>query len=263
MEKFYIFSNRSDEPRTSAVCSSLRAILGERNAADLAYCDIIIAVGGDGTILRCARTGKPVFGINTGRMGFLASTEIHPENLRSNVKRLLQGKYTVSERAMLKITYKDNVTLALNDVVFARPRGVSRARLPRFAIKRGHDTITDLRADGIIISTPTGSTAYNLSAGGAIIEPHLSCMQYVPICPHTLSFRPVILSPERVAVTYSEWHDADVRQSGYVYFSADGDPPVSIDLGETVYAEIADEPFKLLRTGDSDFFDTIAKKIRN
>ena len=175
-----------------------------------------IAIGGDGTILKNAKhiVGKDIklLGINTGRLGFMASIE--PDEL-NELKRLKTGEYSVSERMMLKaeVTSKDGTIkkyVALNDVSIARPY----AKICDFEVFVNGSLIGQYRADGVVFSTPTGSTAYSLSAGGPIIEPDLECIEMTLICPHSLFTRPMLFSSEKNITTVHR-----VRENPQMYLS--------------------------------------------
>ncbi len=156
--------------------------------------DILIIIGGDGTFLSAARkfSKKPMVGINLGRLGFL--TEIPKKDAIYMLKDIIEGKYKIIKRMMLDVFLNNKYLGAyLNDAVLARSY---LSRLIDIEVYQGKDEIADLRADGVIVSTPTGSTAYALSAGGPILTPELQNILIVPICPHTISIRPILLSSE-------------------------------------------------------------------
>ena len=152
------------------------------------YGDFTIAIGGDGTLLNAARfysaNAIPVFGINIGRLGFLSQST--SEGIRELIKKVITGEYVLEERLMLQ---SDN-ELALNDFVI---KGCNPARTSKFYLEINGRCVCDYIADGLIISTPTGSTAYGLSAGGPVIYPTLNAITIVPICPHTLNARPLVV----------------------------------------------------------------------
>ncbi|MFA5263157.1 MAG: NAD(+)/NADH kinase [Opitutaceae bacterium] len=156
-------------------------------------CDACCAIGGDGTLLglasEAAREQVPVIGVNRGSLGFL--TTLSAEEARTQFKELLSGKYRIAHRRLLECcTHEGPKELALNDIV-VKDEGSSR--LVRLEVHAGEELITEYVCDGIIFSTPTGSTAYNLSAGGPLIHPEADVIAMTPICPHTLSNRSIIL----------------------------------------------------------------------
>lgn len=157
-------------------------------------CDVVVTIGGDGTILKAgkqaAKAGKPLLGINTGRLGFMATLE--KDGVTSdNLERLKRGDYSVSRRMLLSVEIGGETLNALNDIVLQR----KEQRLPDFRVFRGNTEVINISADGIIVCSPTGSTAYSLSAGGPIIEPESECFSLTALCPHTLFNRSMIFSP--------------------------------------------------------------------
>ena len=159
---------------------------------------VVIAIGGDGTILHIAKHAavlqKPILGINCGRVGFIANLE--PSEL-SLLSKLFDHSYTVDERMLLEVTVEMNdkteTLYALNDVTISKG---SVSRMIEIDVKLNGEFINSFRSDGIIISTPTGSTAYALSAGGPVIEPHMKCILLTPICPHSLFSRSILFSDD-------------------------------------------------------------------
>ena len=157
--------------------------------------DFVFVIGGDGTILKAARfyakSSTPIFGVNSGRLGFLS--QCSSGDIKTPVEKILKGDYRVEERIMLQSEDR----LALNDFVV---KGSSTGRTSKFSLKINDKLVCDYLADGIIITTPTGSTAYGLSAGGPVISPLLNAFVIVPICPHTLTARPIVI-PDNEKVT--------------------------------------------------------------
>jgi NAD+ kinase len=160
-------------------------------------CDAVLAVGGDGTLLGAARslagTGLPLAGINLGRLGFLA--DVSPEELPQRLDELLAGQFIAEQRALLDCAVlRDGAeayhAVALNDVVLHK---WELARMIEFSLRADGLSVADYRADGIVAATPTGSTAYSLSAGGPIVHPDLDVLVLAPICPHTLNNRPLVI----------------------------------------------------------------------
>lgn len=155
--------------------------------------DFVFVIGGDGTILKSARFyakfNTPVFGVNLGRLGFLSQSS--KEEIESSVEKILNGKYKVEDRLMLS----SGEFLALNDFVVKGSKG---GRTSRFSLKINGKIVCNYLADGVIIATPTGSTAYGLSAGGPVLAPELEAFVIVPICPHTLTARPLVIPADEV-----------------------------------------------------------------
>lgn len=164
--------------------------------------DILVALGGDGTILEVARRAAsratPIVGINLGRLGYMAELEV---NELDQLDRLFDGSYTVEERAMLKVELLSaggelkSFCYALNDAVIANS---SASRMIDLELFESGESVTTYRANGLIVATPTGSTAYSMSAGGAIVDPRTECVCVTPICPHSFVARPLIFSDRSV-----------------------------------------------------------------
>lgn len=220
--------------------------------------DILLTIGGDGTILKWAKKAaladKPLLGINTGRLGFMTSLE--PEELEL-LSRLKSGEYSVSRRMLMKaeiVSEKNTKSyLALNDIVLAKD---SYSKLPEFSVCSNGFVVSRIRADGLILSTPTGSTAYALSAGGPIIEPDAECMELTPLCAHTLLNRPMIFSGnDKITVSYAGYEGSAVK------VSVDGDS--GIYLGENDRIEIckSDVTFRLIDINGSSFYDALNNKL--
>ncbi len=221
--------------------------------------DFAVAIGGDGTILRCAKalmgSSAMLLGINTGRLGFMASIE--PSQLHELV-RLKTGDYRVSKRMMLcgDLTDEKGYTFqhftALNDIVLGR----QFARVIDFSVYRNEVLLGQYRADGAIFSTPTGSTAYALSAGGSVIEPEFSCIGFTLVCPHSLASRPILFSPEsRLCVRLS------IRDGSDVYISSDGETPVPFDSSSHLTIYRSEHTIQLVDLSGNTFFDSLNRKI--
>lgn len=225
----------------------------------LADCDIVIAVGGDGSIIRAAKSaavyGKPLLGVNAGNLAFMAGLEADELDYLSY---LTTGEYMVDRRMLLKVELFENdrpvrTDYCLNDVVFARGHEI---KLTQVEVYCGEVFIDCYRGDGIIISTPTGSTAYSLSAGGPVVEPTLESIMLCPICPHSLSNRPVIFSTENKLTV----KPSDSRQS--ICYSCDGEAAVS--FGEANRAEASRAGFSadFIRIKNDRFWEVLKQKIK-
>ncbi|MBQ8688129.1 MAG: NAD(+)/NADH kinase [Ruminococcus sp.] len=221
--------------------------------------DFAFAIGGDGTILRCAKmligTETKLLGINTGHLGFMASME--PSQLHE-IARLRTGDYRVSRRMMLcgELTdekcYVFQHFTALNDIVLAR----QFARVIDFSVYRNEVLLGQYRADGAIFSTPTGSTAYALSAGGSVIEPEFSCIGFTLVCPHSLATRPILFSPESrlcMRLLRPDTHE--------VYISSDGETPVPFDPHQQLTIYRSEHTIQLVDLSGNTFFDSLNRKI--
>ena len=220
--------------------------------------DLILVLGGDGTLLKVAQEaaihGIPILGINFGHLGFLS--ELEKEDLKI-LERMLHGKYQIEERMMLKCTVlSDSETKSyygLNDIV------ISRGAMPRmihFNIHVESQCVEEYIADGLILATPTGSTAYSLSAGGPIVEPNTDLMIATPICPHSLKSRSLIISGERkVKIGLDEAYNAAA------FLSVDGMENINVPSSADIIIEKAEYTTKLLRVTDKNFYSILKEKL--
>lgn len=224
-----------------------------------AECDIIIAIGGDGTILTASvyasANNKPLLGINTGRLGFMASME--RDELESLVK-LKTGDYCTEDRMMLDASLvRDGKTVsshtALNDVVIARPY----SKITDYEIFTDGIAVSSMRSDGMVFATPTGSTAYALSAGGPILEPETECIQLTPICPHSLFSRTMVFKSERV-LEVRHYSDDDS-----VYFSVDGKFSCALTRDERLIIKKSEKKLRLIDIKGHSFFGAVNSKLMN
>ena len=220
--------------------------------------EFAIAIGGDGTILKCARklmrSDVKLLGINTGRLGFMAALE---SDELDQLPRLLTGEYRVSQRMMLRAALwregkEIGVYTALNDVYASRYGG----RMSDFSVYADDSLIGRYRADGVVFSTPTGSTAYSLSAGGPIIEPDLSCIEMTLICPHSLFARPVLFSADRRITLVPEHY-----KTATLSLSADGNESVEMQSEDRVVLTRSSHTVSLVEMTDSHFFDSLNGKM--
>lgn len=222
--------------------------------------DVIITVGGDGTIIRyaklAAREGKPVIGVNAGRIGFLA--QIEPNELHL-LKKLKSGEFSVEKRMLLNIELIENGKqisnfTAMNDAVIT---GGFISRIIDIKAYFGNECVS-YRADGMIISTPTGSTAYSLSAGGPIIDPVTECICITPICSHTLTARPIILSRDAVVK-----FKAQSLKRADIFFSVDGRKAGEIKPHTELVISKSPYTIDLIRLDNKSFYKTISEKFRD
>lgn len=223
-------------------------------------CDIIIAIGGDGTILSIAQNASladiPILGINLGRLGFLADIEI--DAIDELIQKLMREDYTIEERMMLKtkVTKPDGEEesfYAVNDVTVTRG---SFSRMEDFKIYANDELVDIYPADGIIIATPTGSTAYNLSAGGPIIVPTAKALILTPICPHTIYSRSIIMSHLDIIHIKTCNYEGTAMQ-----LCVDGKPKQEITPMHDI--EVTQSPYvlKLVKTSYFSFFEILRNKI--
>lgn len=222
--------------------------------------DLLLTLGGDGTLLRGARLvaplGIPVLGINLGRLGFL--TSLSPEELDVGLNRLMSGDTLADNRMVLQVEAEtsagrvDGGYLALNDVVLHRG-GV--ARMIRMKIHTHGEEVGTYSADGIILATPTGSTAYSLSAGGPIVPPNIDCIIATPICPHTLAVRPLILSAEDTVTVEV------LSPTEELILTIDGQEGTTLMPGDRLVVKRAPLPLHVVRFPGQTFFSTLRRKL--
>ena len=214
--------------------------------------DMAIILGGDGTILRAARfytpLQVPIFGVNLGRLGFLSQTQV--EDIEQNLEKILKGAYKIDKRLMINTSVSSN--WALNDVVVKNSLLTKATDLKVFINDK---PVCDYLADGIIISTPTGSTAYTLSAGGPVLEPSLDAIVIVPICPHTLNARPLVI-PATEEIRIECANDKDM-------FHVTIDGQIDILNQKNIIISKAEEKAQILLTEQSDniFYSVLRQKL--
>ncbi len=222
--------------------------------------DLVVALGGDGTILRVARAvaeyNVPVLGVNLGGLGFL--TEVTMEELYKTLTKIVSGKVTTEKRMMLKAEiwrggHKRGEYLALNDVVVNMSR---EARVISLDLEVDNKLVANYIADGLIIATPTGSTAYNLSAGGPIVYPDMKVLVIAPICPHMLTLRPLIV-PARKTVTVTLKSD---HKEGNL--TMDGQVAVKVRANDTIRIRAAEEELHLITNPYKNYFEVLRTKLK-
>ena len=224
---------------------------------DIDKADIVFSIGGDGTFLKTARlTTKPVIGVNTGTLGYL--TEVNPDNLKSSLENILNGNYHVEDRMMLEgeIIRKNgevvDIPESLNEIAISKNiKGVVRFD----AIIDGK-LINSYTADGILICTPTGSTAYNLSCGGPIADPTAEILTLTPIAPHTVINHSIVLSNDSVV----EIKITELRQNTTSYVLYDG-IPIEVYSKDIIRIKKSDKTTKIIKLEDRSFIDTIRENI--
>lgn len=222
--------------------------------------DLAIVIGGDGTMLHVARSlaphGVPLVGVNMGRLGFL--TDIPLVEMYEDVGRILDGEFHTEQRMMLEVEIWQGEELMLSDTAFndmVIGKGLLE-RLIEFQIYIDGEFVTESRSDGIIVATPTGSTAYALSAGGPILHPQLESLILVPICPHTLSMRPIALKDTSVIdLTLVEI----CRRCAHV--SLDGQIKMHLEGDEKVRVRRANDTVKLVRTLEHNHYAALRSKL--
>lgn len=225
-----------------------------------ALVDLVIVLGGDGTLISVARLvgdlSVPILGVNLGSLGFL--TEVTLDELNPVLEQVLRGEFAVSRRIMLEAVVKrDGKTvgkyLVLNDVVINKG---ALARIIDMKALVDEDYLTTFRADGLIICTPTGSTAYNLAAGGPIVYPGLQCLVISPICPHMLTNRPIIVSDSATVRIEVQFSDEEVM------FTADGQVGMPLKGGDVVEVRKSRSHTLLVKSPNKDYFEILRTKLR-
>jgi NAD+ kinase len=216
---------------------------------------VLIALGGDGTILRAMpsamRLSLPLLGINTGRIGFLAESD--ETQLSEIAERLLTDNYAIDERMLLSVRVKDKEYLALNDAVLHRAASPHMIVLDAFV---SNDLVGRYIADGMIISSPTGSTGYSLSAGGPIVSPDVRCLVLSPICPHTLQSRPVVVSDkEEITLRLSS------DKIDGMTLSIDGQTAIEVSGGAEISVSASEQAAKFIRLGETHYFTLVREKL--
>lgn len=226
---------------------------------ELATADLLICFGGDGTILHAARDattyGVPILGVNTGSVGFMAELERSELTL---LAPLAHGLYTIEERMMLdvKVLRGDKVIsqdTALNDAVISKG---SMARVAEMEVLADRVKATAITGDGVIIATPTGSTAYSMSAGGPIVEPTSRSIIVTPVCAHQLTARAMVLAPDRVVAV-----QLPRGNRKYLYLSVDGGKAVRLTGGDRVDVCQSKRSTQLVRLADRSFYQVINQKL--
>ncbi|MEN3034149.1 MAG: NAD(+)/NADH kinase [Aquificaceae bacterium] len=214
---------------------------------------LVVAVGGDGTFLNAARIfcplGVAIVGVNQGRFGFL--TEFAPDEIINDIELILKGELKSLQRSMLRVSLEDRlIGDVLNDVVLSRK---SLSRILQLQVKIGNEQALSVRGDGIIVSSATGSTAYALSAGGPILHPGLDALILVPVCPHSLTSRPLVL-PKDSKVYLSAQSES--------YLTLDGQEGIELSENQVVKIELS--PFRCLTYPNPrrGFFTLLREKLR-
>jgi NAD+ kinase len=221
--------------------------------------DLVLVLGGDGTLLAVAdilgQAGHdvPILGVNFGSLGFL--TEITRPELFTTLAAAVRGDVEHDERMMLCGRTQSESRVALNDIVFTR---TALSRMVDLDVTVGDQYVTSVRSDGLIIATPTGSTAYNLSAGGPVIHPAMAAIVLTPIAPHTLTHRPIVIPSEREVRVRAASGNAGAE----IYITFDGQHGFALDEGEEVRVTRAARPIRLIRAANRNYFEVLRKKLK-
>ena len=247
-----------DEDIADMLAGSVGAVVTRETMAR--QCDLAIVVGGDGTLLNAARsladTGCAVLGVNLGRLGFLV--DVSPEDMDTQINSILGGDFIEEPRTLLHaMVTRDgepvDESTALNDVVINKKDIARMIELDTWI--DGH-FLNRNRSDGLIVATPTGSTAYALSGGGPILHPGLDAIALVPICPHTLSNRPIVINHDSCIEIVI--HEGTLQAQ----ISCDGQVNLTLDPGDRVTVRRHEHDLRLLHPPGHDYFDVLRKKLR-
>ena len=233
--------------------------LKERNIQEVfgvEQADLIISLGGDGTMLISAkeaiRGNIPVLAVNMGSLGYLA--EVKPQDAVKMMQDYENGNYKIEERSFLEVKYEDNIFYALNELVITK--GGHEAHLIQVEVYSNDVFVNKYRADGIIVATPTGSTAYSLSAGGSIVHPRLNALTITPLAPQSLTARPIIVNGcEVLSFKATSRDDA-------VHLNIDGNQWFQIKKGDLVSARISKKKVRIVKPVSSDYYSIRRQKLK-
>lgn len=261
MDNFYVITNElkdRDHAITDRVVGCLKR-LGKHVYTDLApdNTECVIALGGDGTLIQAARDmadrDVTFVGVNMGTLGFL--TDVDPSSIEDTIEKLVRGEYVIEERMMLyNLMNGTDEYWSLNDVVVTRSGPI---QIIEYRIYVNDRLLSTFRADGVLVSTPTGSTGYNLSAGGPIISPMSDIMVVTPICAHTLNSRSIILpGSDRVRIEAS-WRG----EEGCANLSFDGEENIPLKMGDYVTVTKSTKTTKIIRFNQESFVTALSRKL--
>ena len=229
------------------------------SAEDFFKLEFLLTLGGDGTMLSLARAvgdrNVPILGIHLGELGFLAAVNV--DQMFEKLDQVIAGDYLVQPRIVLKSTVcnggKSSTFFALNDMVI--DRGKSH-RMLVYELQANNHVIANYKADGLVVSTPTGSTAYSLAAGGPIVVPTMKTMVVTPICPHSLTLRPIVIPDDQVLnISFPSDHDDGIA------LAVDGQICEELGSGSTVEIQAADYTINMIGFPGSNYFRTLRKKM--
>jgi len=249
---------KEENKEIAKAAKELKAKLKEKkirivtNEKEISSTTFVISVGGDGTILRANRlvceAGVPILGVHFGGVGFL--NEVEYRDVLPAITKIAKEDYSIDERMMIEAWVGDSPIEALNDIVISNSKIARTLKLDVFAVRK---LVGTYNADGLILSTATGSTAYNFSAGGPIIEPISKSIILTPICPHIKAQRTVVIEEEPIRVKISGRHDAIV--------TADGQTTLSVSKGQEVVIRRAKRIARFIRLKEYDFYSLVRRKL--
>ena len=274
MERFFIVTNDGkdiggrvtakgkhlleEQGKTCILCEKDedKKIVKEKVPAEI---DCAIVIGGDGTLIEVARMLRreiPILGINMGTLGYL--TEVEVSGVEQAVCQMLADHYTIENRMMLQAEFEDGSRdIALNDIVVSRKNGL---RLIHFDIYVNGSFLNSYEADGVILSTPTGSTAYNLSAGGPVVEPTASLIVITPICSHSLNTSSIVLSSEdEIVILIGEGRNGRTEE---VYITFDGADMVELKTGQKLTVHKSESITQLMKLNGLSFLEILHRKMK-
>ena len=245
-----IFEKKGIDVYLDAISAKAVGLLGIDFEEMCRQVDFIVALGGDGTLISVARRAykfdKPILGINAGNLGFL--TDINPENVEEFLDNFLKGNYRIDERMVIEIEYKNSTLYAFNDVVVSKDVISSMINIQ---VDTNESFLNTYRGDGLIISTPTGSTAYNLSAGGPVVYPLTESFILTPICPHSLTQRPLVLPSDFILEISVKEDIAKLILDGQEIHS----------LNDKITLKKAKRSAKLIHRSERNYFDVLREKL--
>ncbi len=226
---------------------------------DLPQADLVMTFGGDGTLIRaahlCAGLGTPILGVYYGRFGFV--TQCQPDEVGAALSQFLDGKAIIQERMMVQTELRrgERVVATLHSLNESAVQRSATTRLLTFEVRVNQQTLARYPADGVMVATPTGSTAYNLSAGGPILDPTLEALVFSAIMPHTLSARSLVLKPDAVV-------DIHVETRGDAILSCDGQSRLHLLSGDAVRITRSPRVTRLIHIDDADFYNKISDRFQ-
>ena len=268
MKQFYIITNTKKDKNmevTNRICTFIESKGGccifatpDRKLPESTDC--VLVIGGDGTLIRAAREmhsyDVPLLGINMGNLGYLAEAELH--NVEETLEQVMFGETHVEQRMMLKgVLNEQREELALNDIVVTR---MGALRVIYFSLYVNGKLLNTYQADGVIVSTPTGSTAYNLSAGGPIVEPTASMIVVTPICSHALNTSSIVLSAEdEITIQILPDREGNTQSVG---ISFDGECNMELVTGDSIVISKSEAETELLKLSNDSFLEIMRRKMK-
>ncbi len=268
MKQFYVITNKSkkgamqtaEQMQAFIEAQGGCCVLAEDGSAVKEDAECVLVIGGDGTLIRAARELRahdvPLLGINMGTLGYL--TEVEVQNVEAAIEQVMHSETMTENRMMLKgVLNGEREDIALNDIVVAR---LGAVRMIRFHVYVNGELLNTYQSDGVIVSTPTGSTAYNLSAGGPVVEPTASLIVITPICSHALNTSSIVLSAEdTITIEIAKGRDGEEEEAEISY---DGDLHINAKTGDKIVIQKAEETTKLLKLNQISFLEILREKMK-